>query len=159
MIFLTALLSLAALAGGNPDLNGTWQLSSAASDSVDSLLEAQGVGWMERKAAASMSVVQTITLAETSATIAVETSVKSETQTLKVDNQTRSVPGEHGTAQVRHYWGAAGELITVSSGPSAGGQPMEVTITRSISGGQMHQLIEMKIDGAALTADRVFIRQ
>ncbi|MFT5682727.1 MAG: hypothetical protein ACI8RZ_003651 [Myxococcota bacterium] len=161
MPFLTALfaLTLSALAGGSPDLNGTWSLSSSASDPVEQLLEAQGVGWMERKAAASMSVTQTITLAETSATIAVKTSVKSDTQTLKVDNQTRAVPGEHGTAQVRHYWGAEGELITVSSGPSAGGEPMEVTITRSVSSGQMHQLIEMTIGGETIRANRVFTPQ
>jgi len=152
-------LVLTALAGGDPALSGTWELSHAASDSVEPLLAAQGASWMERKAATSMSVTQTITLAETAATIAVETSVKSDTQTLKVDNQLRAISGEHGTSQVRHYWGAAGELITVSAGPSAGGTQMDVTITRSVSGGQMHQLIEMKIDGQTLRADRVFVRR
>jgi hypothetical protein len=147
----------AALAGGDPALSGTWELS-AASDSVEALLEAQGTGWIERKAAGSMSVTQTITLSETAVTIAIDSSVKSETQTLHVDGQPRAVTGEHGVSQVRHSWGSAGELITRSEGPTAGGKAMVVTITRSVSGGQLHQLIEMRIDGQTIRADRVFVR-
>lgn len=159
-MFFVALISLmlTAIAGGNPALNGTWTLSIAESDSVDALLEAQGVGWVERKAASSMSMTQTISLSETSATIAVVTSMKSETLTMKVDNQVRSVPGEHGSSQVRHYWGEAGELITISDGVGASGKPMHVQITRSVKGEQMHQLVEMTIEGSTIRANRVFQR-
>jgi hypothetical protein len=62
------------VAEGRPDFCGRWRMDpgAAGSTSLDALLESQGFSWLERKAADTMAVTQTIEQTGTKLTIRVQ---------------------------------------------------------------------------------------
>lgn len=161
--FLAAFLFLASVVLGSAapswaaDLSGTWQLDRKASDSPEELLQAQGVGFMKRKAAAGLDVTQNITQEGDQLTIQTVTSANTKTDTIEVDGETRSVQGKRGTAKVRHEW--RGEvLVTTSTMPMKDGEGQIVT-QRSLSddGKTLTQRIELtRPDGSKVSLNRIF---
>eukprot|EP01123_Difflugia_compressa_P011446 TRINITY_DN4564_c0_g1_i1.p1 TRINITY_DN4564_c0_g1~~TRINITY_DN4564_c0_g1_i1.p1 ORF type:complete len:145 (+),score=35.51 TRINITY_DN4564_c0_g1_i1:27-461(+) len=57
-------------------LNGTWELDLKASEPIDEILEAQGVGWAKRKVISGLAITETITITPNNVTINKQTSVK-----------------------------------------------------------------------------------
>jgi hypothetical protein len=95
------------------DLSGTWSLDGGASDSIEPLLKATGVGYVQRKAASSMEVTQAIAQAGDVLNITTTASKKASVETVKVDGQSRRVTGDAGAMDVRHEWD--GEALVTTS--------------------------------------------
>lgn len=109
---LSAVISSSAPAWA-ADLSGTWVLDGAASDSIDPLLKAKGVGFVQRKAAASMEVTQAIAHAGDRLTITTNASKKQSVETVEVDGQSRKVTGDSGSMDVSHEWD--GEVLVTTA--------------------------------------------
>ncbi|MBX2798067.1 MAG: hypothetical protein KTR31_10370 [Myxococcales bacterium] len=139
------------------DFSGRWTLDLAASDSLDELLEAQGVGWVKRKAVAKMAVTQTITQTTDEVTVKVVSRYKEELSTLRVDGQPRTVSDERGQARVIHEW--QGEHLVTTSTRQLGDGASTLTVHRSLSadGTTLTQRLTWQSpDGTRIVADRVF---
>ncbi len=81
----------------NADLAGTWVLDKDASESVDAMLKAQGVSFVERKVAAGLDVTQTIAVSGDAITLHIVTSKKTEDQALTADGVGREAPTRRAT--------------------------------------------------------------
>jgi len=160
-LFFVAVFALASAApAGAADLGGTWQLDRSASDSPDELLQAQGVGWLKRKAAAGMSVTLIIThLGDDKVKIETVSSARTKTDTLEIDGEVRDVEGERGTAKVRHEW--KGEVLVTTAVMSMKNGEGTVVSSRSVSddGKTLTQRVELtRPDGTQAKFTRVFRR-
>lgn len=150
----TLLLSPAALAG---DLVGTWALDKSASEPVDELLRAQGVGAVKRKMAASIDVELTITRAGDGVTVNTLAAGNARSETIQADGTERSVTNDRGTFQVTASW--QGEDLVVVARSADGGS---VTTRRSVSDDDktLTQAVAMKTpDRKTISANRVFRRE
>ena len=160
LLFAVALVASPAL-GATTDLTGTWTLDKSASESVDAILKAQGLGMIERKVAGSMAVTQVITVEGDTVTLQIKSTHKDETQTLLVDGAQRVVAGDLGDSNVSHVW-SGDALATTSDAVAKDGGATHTTITRTVveDGQTMNQHIEMVMgDGTTHTATRVFRRK
>lgn len=157
---LLLLLGFATPAWAHEGFTGTWVLDKQASDSLDPLLQAQGVGWFKRKAAAGLDVTQVIEVEGDTVHIEVQSSLKSGAETVQLDGVARERVGEQGPARVAHRWEAE-TWVTTSQASSPAGEPLRTTLTRSLSdeGQTMTQRIQVEIGGQTLSLDRVFRRQ
>jgi len=159
---LSLLLSLSPAWGAPADYDGAWSLDRAASGDVEDLMVLQGASFLERKAAASVSVVQTITATDAKVTLDIDSSIKDKVEVLEMDNTPRQqTTDKGGSMTVRHYWGDAGEMISVADVPLADGRgTMTTTRTVSADGGTMTQRITLApVGGAPVAVDRVFRRR
>ena len=115
------------------DFSGKWALQK--SDNLDDFLEAQGVGWMQRKAAAMANVTHDITQDGNKFTINVVNPRKNKTDTFVADGTTfDSVEERNGeeipvkvTPKLEN-----GVLTTTISSPK-----LNISTVRSIENGQM----------------------
>ena len=151
------LLSLAFAA----DLSGVWSLDTAASDPVDAILAASGASWLERQAAGSMSVTQTITQSPERVVLDIDSTFKDRREELVPDGVERETPAKNGTAHTRCFW-KDDALVSVSRVPTATGTTIVLTATRTVedAGRTLRQRLEVvQPDGSVLKADRVYRRR
>lgn len=164
LLILAALLAAApAFAGGKVDFSGVWKLDPKASDSVDALLKAAGRSWIERRAAETARVTQTITQTEEAVTVAIDSTLADRTEVLRLDGApvtATSLKGRPVTSWTT--WSADGlALITRSEEVSGEGERIVLVVTRTLEDGgrTMRQRLELRRqDGTTLRADRIFRR-
>jgi hypothetical protein len=143
---------------GAPDLSGTWVLDPAASDPVDALLEVSGASWIERKAAAKMSVTQVLAQTADTLVVTVDSSFMDRTDTLRLDGapvRTQDKKGHPMT--ITTSW--VGDVLVTTVVPDDPTLPA-MTTRRSLSGGRatMTQTVVVSVGGQEVSADRVFRR-
>jgi len=149
-----------AFAGDPPDYSGTWVLDIDASDSPDEYMKAQGASLLERKAVANIVVTLTIAQTPEKVSVNVSSAVKTELQEQVMDNTVRTQTTDTGPAQVKHYWGDSGEMISVMSVANKDGEPITQVTSRTVSGATMTQVISVtKADGSSVSMNRIFRKQ
>jgi len=167
-LLVTASLLSAPLLGGaafgldaHPSFAGAWQLDLAASDSPEELLKAWGASWAERKAAANLSVTQTITQDEGRLSITIHAVVMDSTEVLPLDGGWVASTSKAGEPVRTRTWWAGDDLWTTSEVTRADGSHITLQVDRRLedNGATMRQrLILVLSDGTQLAADRVFHR-
>jgi len=152
-------------AGEHPDFSGVWELDLDApgSTSMDALLATQGMSWLERKAADTIEVVQTITQTEHALTIHVEGGGQSKTEVLDLDGkvQVRNTD-KAGRVETRSYWSEDGKsIVTVSKYRTPEGKPAVWTTRRSLAGGGKVIVVdhEVKVEGGGTFQAKRFLRK
>ncbi len=149
-----------ALAGEAPDFTGTWQLDRKASDSVDPILKAQGVGWLKRRIIGGLDMTQRIQQSGSTIDVVMETSAKTETHHWIVDGKphVRTLDDGREATSVHHFEGPG--LVTTTTGISEGGDPYTLHTTRTLAddGQTMKVALVCTIGGATLKATRLFRR-
>lgn len=152
------LLLLAALALAAPNFTGTWTLDLDASQSVDALLAASGASWPERAAAGTLSVTQQITQDPKQVRLDFDSALVERSEVLVPDGVPRTFTGKNGTGTVATSW-KGDALVTVSDLPTASGQRLKLTATRTLEDGgrTLRQRLELRTpDGQVVVADRIF---
>jgi len=153
---------LGVLVAGSPavragELAGVWVVDLEASDAMDGFLEAQGVGYLKRKAAAK--TVVTLTIAQTGEEVRITTITPFDwkTSVLVVDGVTRAVERAGPQGLAHHAWDGEVLVSTVTMDDGS-----VLTVSRSIStdGATLTQRMGYRApDGPTHVADRVFRRQ
>lgn len=139
------------------ELTGTWLVDLEASDSVDGLLEAQGVGYLQRKAAAKAEVTLRIVQDGDEVAVTTVTPFNSRTSTLVIDGETRAVDGDGKQGEARHVWE---DDVLVSTVTMDDGAVLTVYLSVDEGGTTLTQRVEYRTpDGATHLANRVFRRQ
>ncbi len=138
------------------DLSGTWALDLEASDSLDPLMKARGMGWMKRKLAANMEVTQVIVQQGDTLEVQLLSAVRTESMTLHVDGKTREETTSEGPSQVSHRW--SGDALETRSEAVRDGVSTTARIVRTVEDGgkTMRQRMEVRIDGVEFVVNRVF---
>lgn len=162
-LLIVAGFSAAAATNAPPtDFTGRWRFDEKASDSMDEMARQQGANWVERRLAASLRPVQTISQAVDRITISIDSGIAVRTETLRLDGQPEEKNTDRaGQVTTRSRWAPDGSLITVAESRKDGAVTL-TTMTRSLSPDRstMTQLIEMKPpSGETLTARRIFRRE
>jgi hypothetical protein len=153
---LLAALALAA----NPDFSGSWSLDLAASDSVDPILAAQGVGWAERQAAKSLTATQHIRQSTSTLTIDIESAVIDKTEVLPLDGSPQSGTTRDGKPRVaRTTWQGSALVTTAVVTAPEGAQQMTLARTLEDGNNTLRQHITLKLaDGTTYEVDRIYRR-
>ena len=160
---MTALLHtiLASLAWATAPLEGAWVLDPGKSESVEAILEAQGVSWAARKAATSVIPKLQITQDESAVRVTSTTPKGTTTEVFPTDGQphrTDSPDGQPATWTTRWQGDTLVSTRAVAFGPDK--QPATLTLSRSRVGEAMHQRVTLVVEGGAThTALRVFVPQ
>ena len=143
LLFLSMMLCAApsAFAG---DVQGTWVVDLEASDSLDPLLEAQGVSWAKRKLANSVEVTQTYVRKGAQVTLDVKSPVGTRTETLTTDGKLRSVTTELGKMQVSHRWD--GEVLVTKQVRETKAGQLTVTVRREVSADGKTMTLRMTLE-------------
>lgn len=160
----TALLLVISLAFAAPaDFAGVWKLDLKASDSLDALLEARGVGWAQRQAAKMIVVTQTWAfLSEGTLQIDVDSPVMDSTETLLLDGTPQPKTSKEGDALVNRTRWEGEELVTVSEIDSHDGRHSRLELRRRLEQGGavlVQRTIYTDPEGQSWAVDRVFNRQ
>jgi hypothetical protein len=159
---MSPLLAASLLAlDAHPSFAGAWQLDLAASESPEELLKAWGTPWAVRKAAANLSVTQTITQDEQRLAITIHAVVMDSTEVLPLDGGWATSTTKEGEPVRTRTWWAGDDLWTTSEVTRADGSHITLQVDRRLedNGATMRQrLILLLPDGAQLAADRVFHR-
>jgi len=160
-ILALLLLPSLAVASGRPDFTGRWQLDRQASDSVEPILAAQGIGWFKRKVVAGLAMTQHIEQRGDTIDVVIETTYKTRSQRWIADGKPRPVDIDDGNKAVSAHRFAQGSLVTVTTGTSEGGEAYTLRSTRSLlDGGQTMQVVlACTIGDDTLRATRVFRRE
>ncbi len=98
----------------HPDFSGVWVMDLKDPDStpMSPLLKAQGASWLERRAADSTAVKQTITQTGDTLTIKAESTLRSNTEVLKLDGSpVVRVTDRLGKVTARSFWDKDGKTI------------------------------------------------
>lgn len=146
------------------DFTGTWKLDLGASSIPDAILEAQGLSWVEKQAAKSLSVTQKVTQTATLLTIVIEPSWMGARQDLTLGGPFMEKPGEGGRPpyRIRAYLTNGGEAVAVETvGRNKKGVTLQATLLRTLEdqGKTMRQRIFFKSeDGHTAEGVRVFRR-
>jgi hypothetical protein len=157
---LLAWWALNALAADLAAFDGQWTLDLEASDPIGPLLEAQGVSWIERQAAARMGVTQSLRVAPGRVDLDIRSTLRNESETLLLDDVWRTKDGRDGPVELRHRQESDGDLVTEVR--QAGGDrcPCTTQVRRTIAGDRMDQRITWTPkDGSAITVLRVLRRE
>lgn len=148
-----------ALADEAPSWGGRWALDLEASDPIEAIMALQGYSWVERKAAASMSVTQVIALDGNHMTVDVRSVIRSSREEFFIDGVAREQKSRSGTAWVAHTWDPDGAIRTVVTTTDGEGCPCSMTLIRTVSGDVLDQRFEVvRNDGQRATARRVLRR-
>ncbi|MEZ4321691.1 MAG: lipocalin/fatty-acid binding family protein [Myxococcota bacterium] len=133
-------------------IDGTWQLDAKASDPLDPLLEARGVGWLERKVAARMRPVLTIRSEGDGLVVTTDSSLGSHSETWVPDGVERDHTGQDGrTAKCRTAWEQ--EVLVVRCAAGTGG----FVVRRSVVDGRLEQHLRFEpTDAEPVEVRRVF---
>lgn len=155
-------LAIAPASAAPVDLSGTWILDRAASSDLDPLLEARGLSWVERKAAAGLEVTKTIQQDGDTLQIETVSKVKTQSETAQVDGQSRPVTTPKGeTVQVTHRWEGTHHVVD-SVMTNAKGQAVHITSTDMLSadGKTLTTRIQFQQGSSPpISVDRVFRRK
>ena len=92
-LLLTLLCSGLAWAA-RPDLSGAWVLDEARSQSMDPILEARGVSWVERQAMSWIDLTTILSVEGDALIVAVESSVYSRSDRYVGDGEVRVIQSE-----------------------------------------------------------------
>ncbi len=156
---MLVLAAVFALAGELSPWTGRWALDLEASDPIDAIMALQGYTWIERKAAASMSVTQVIALEGSHMTVAVRSVLKSSHEDIFIDGVARKQKGRSGLATVTHTWDPDGSIRTVATMADGDGCPCALTLIRTVSGDVLDQRFELvRNDGQRAIVRRVLRR-
>jgi hypothetical protein len=161
-MLLLAALTLSVVAQPPVDFTGTWKLDLSASDSLDAILEKQGVPWALRRAAGSLSTTQHIRHEGDVVVIRVVNAVRDKEERLPVGGDWEVKETDLGQARVRSAWSTDGKaLVTTTETKLKDGTPARYLLTRTLADGgrTMVQLVEFHAGGKDLTARRVLRRQ
>lgn len=146
----------AVLAAGLDSFAGTWVLDVAASDPPGALMEAQGFSWVERQAAARMSVTQVMQVGPGRVDLEVRSMLRNESETLLLDDAWRPQDGRQGPAEVRHRLEADGALVTEIRQTVGTGCPCSTAVRRMVDGDRLEQVITWTpASGAPVTLRRI----
>ncbi len=147
MIWMSMAVALAA------DLSGSWALDPDASESLEPFLEAQGVGRLQRRLAASTAPVATITQAHDTVTITLTDRLGERTDVLRVDGIVRDTETRDGTVPCRSSW--VGEDLQTRCTLSSG----ELTVTRRRAEDTLTQVLQLATPHETISVRRVFRRR
>jgi len=145
------------------NFTGTWQLDLKASDSIDSLLKAQGKSRFERRIANSMEVTQNISHQQNSISIKMSSRAVDETHVFVLNKQWHPLnTARMGTISAQSYYaeGNHGAIITEMK-IQANGKPALLSSTRTLSqdGNSMFLDLLLRLhDGSQYSSRRVFTR-
>ncbi len=165
LVLLLLLWTGQAFAGSHPDFSGVWELDldAAGSTSMDALLATQGVGWIQRKAADTVEVTQTITQNGTTLTIKVEGGGQSKTEVLELDGKVQVRETENtGRVETRSFWSEDGKtIVTVSKYRTPDGKPAVWTTRRTLAGGGKVIVVdhEVKVEGGETLKAKRFVKK
>jgi hypothetical protein len=159
---VTGLLLLvgAALALEPAQLVGAWTLDTGASEPVLALLEASGVGWVERQALSRLPVEQRFALEGEDLVVRVQTALGERVERLPLRGAPRRGVDRRGEAyELRTRLGGDGFVTTMSYALASGTRTFEIRRTLSADGRTLLQHLALTLpDGRALQARRVFRR-
>jgi hypothetical protein len=159
-LLLTLATTGVAAAAERPDFSGTFKLDLKASDSLDELLKAAGASWVERKAAGSVVVTQTVRHRGDRLEIEAKSSFKTRKDTIRVGAGWEERETEMGRGRARTDWDGAVLVTRVEVKPKKGAAA-ELTTRRSLTdGGQTTvQALELRApDGKVYKARRILRR-
>ncbi len=150
----------------HPDFSGVWlmDLNDPDSSPMAPLLEAQGASWMERRAADSVAVKQTISQTEDAITIKAESSLRTNTEVIRLDGTVEErVTDRLGKVQARSYWAKDGKTVVTEMRYKTADGKDAVWSTRRylIDGGKkirVDHLLEFA-DGRKIRATRILVKQ
>ena len=114
MVVIMSMTTGSALAEEHPDFSGVWlmDLNDPDSTPMSPILKAQGASWLERRAADSTAVRQTITQTDDTLTIQAESTLRSNTEVLKLDGSPMErVTDRLGKVSARSFWDKDGKTI------------------------------------------------
>ena len=154
-------------AADHPDFSGVWALDLNAPEatSMEAMLAAQGVSWINRKLADTLAMTQVITQTDKTLTIQVSTALGTQTQILTMDgsSEIRDTDRKIGKVASRSFWDKTGSsLVTVSNYTMPDGQKAEWTIRRYLKDEGRSLIVDHLLiieDGRKLIATRVLRRQ
>jgi hypothetical protein len=142
------------------ELVGTWKLDLAASQPVDALLEAAGVGWVERTALAKLPITQVIRIEGTDLTVLLDTPVGDRTERVPMAGEVKQ-----GRTKAGEPWelraGFEGPWLHTTMSVEVPGGRRVFTIRRRVEadGTVLRQKLELVTPGKEpLSADRIFRR-
>jgi hypothetical protein len=146
----------------HPDFRGEWKLDVEASDSVDPLLKAKGIGFARRMAMVNLPVTNVIRGDHRRLFITVRmTPIIEQTEELPTDGTpTKSASPEDGKlldSQTR--WSADGQSLITTTVDEMDGKPIRLTVTRSLAPDRRTMYVDFRFQpptGGPLEARRVF---
>lgn len=156
-----ALLVSLALAAMPADLVGRWTLDTSASQSVDALMAAAGASFLERQAAANMSLTQDIRVQGQELVIVVDSTFTDRTERLPLDGSVQRRTTKDGEPLANRTYVDGDRVVTVSEITKTDGVAvMEIHRRVEQGGALMRQTLRYTPPGGqTLTADRVFRRE
>lgn len=144
------------------DLSGTWKLDSGASEPIDELLKARGVGWMERQAMALLPTTWVIEQRADAVQVSVVAPGYERTDVYPSDGQARTLPPDKDKdppQSQRCFW--EGPVFVVETRVTLeDGAPATWTVRRSLIGTAtlVYDAQLRADDGRSWTARRIFWR-
>lgn len=151
------ILGTAARAQPRPDFRGSWVLDRQASESLEPLLEAQGVPALERKVVARLNVILKVEQTSQRVKIVFITPLASDVEDLPTDGQAgeREVPFL-GTVRFHSAWSEDGKVLITRSEAREG--TVSATVRRYLDEGKrfVHATTVVGADGRTFSARRVF---
>ncbi len=159
MTLLPALIG-AALALEPQQLVGSWTLDVAASEPVLDLLEASGVGWVERQALARLPIEQVFTIEGTDLVVRIDTPLGARTERLPLRGETKRGVDAKGLAfELRTHFEAEALVTTMRHALPEGTRTFVIRRSLTEEGRVLRQNLALTLpDGRALSARRTFRR-
>ena len=143
------------------DLTGRWVLDLEASDALDPLLVAAGLGWTERQIAAHNRVVQDIRVQDQALVIDVSSLFQDRTEVLPLNGEPTARTNRLGQPMAVRTYTAGEAVITVSDITTEDGSArMEMRRTLEDGGATLRTRVTYTPPGGApLSADRLYRRE
>jgi hypothetical protein len=140
------------------ELVGTWQLDLAASQPVDALLEAAGMGWVERTALAKLPITQVIRIEGAELTVLLDTPVGDRTERLPLAGEVKRGRTKEGEPwELRAGFEGAWLHTTMSVELPEGRRVFTIRRGLEAEGTVLRQKLELVAPGKPpLKADRIF---
>ena len=158
--FCCWILGLTARAQSRPDFRGAWVLDRNASESLEPLLEAQGVPVLERRVYARLNVTLKVEQNSQRVKIVFITPLASDVEDLPTDGQVgeRDVPFL-GTVRFQSTWSEDGKILITRSEAHQG--TVTATVRRYLDENKrfVHATTVVGADGRTFSARRVFRKQ
>jgi hypothetical protein len=150
-------------AAGPTNFSGTWTLDLKAPEatSLDTLLEAHGIPWLQRKVMDTMAMTQIITQTDKFITIRIMTKIGMETLTFTLNgiNEVHDMGKTLGKVETRTFWEEGGKvMVCIAKFLNYGARKVEWTTRRYLVDKGEKMIVDHLLlldDGRMLTGKRV----
>lgn len=154
-------------AAGPANFSGTWvtDMNAPEGTSLNALLEAHGVPWVQRRVMDTLSVTQVITQTEKSITIQLKTAMGIETLTFTLDGVTefQNLDKTLGKVESRSFWEKNGQvLVTVAKFKNMQGRNTAWTTRRHLADKGRTMIVDHSLkldDGRNVIGKRILRKQ